>query len=87
MNELYIMTISLVATESNPKGIKVEIVENTRMVHGTTLLKRGFAHMCKHGVVMDVTNVEQAVITQSKVVEYLLSEAHPDGSSNPFFTN
>src|SRR2546425_9851834 len=58
------MTISLVATESNPKGIKVEIVENTRMVHGTTLLKRGFAHMLKHGVVMDVTNVEQAKIAE-----------------------
>ncbi|MDQ3872860.1 MAG: pyridoxal 5'-phosphate synthase lyase subunit PdxS [Thermoproteota archaeon] len=34
------------------------------MVHGTTLLKRGFAHMQKHGVVMDVTNVEQAVIAE-----------------------
>ena len=31
---------------------------------GTTLLKRGFAHMQKHGVVMDVTNVEQAVIAE-----------------------
>ncbi|NHV06124.1 MAG: pyridoxal 5'-phosphate synthase lyase subunit PdxS, partial [Thaumarchaeota archaeon] len=27
---------------------------------GSTLVKRGFAHMLKHGVVMDVTNVEQA---------------------------
>ncbi|MDQ4050226.1 MAG: pyridoxal 5'-phosphate synthase lyase subunit PdxS [Thermoproteota archaeon] len=34
------------------------------MVRGTTLLKRGFAHMQKHGVVMDVTNVEQAVIAE-----------------------
>jgi pyridoxal 5'-phosphate synthase pdxS subunit len=58
------MTISLVATELKPKGIKVETIENARMVHGTTLLKRGFAHMQKHGVVMDVTNVEQAVIAE-----------------------
>ena len=58
------MTISLVATESKPKGIKVETIENARTVRGTTLLKRGFAHMQKHGVVMDVTNVEQAVIAE-----------------------
>src|SRR5215216_5875742 len=57
-------TISLVATEPKPKGIKVETIENARMVRGTTLLKRGFAHMQKHGVVMDVTNVEQAVIAE-----------------------
>ncbi len=58
------MTISLVATEPKPKGIKVDTIENARMVRGTTLLKRGFAHMQKHGVVMDVTNVEQAVIAE-----------------------
>ncbi len=57
-------TISLVATEPKPKGIKVETIENARMVRGTTLLKRGFAHMQKHGVVMDVTNVEQAMIAE-----------------------
>jgi pyridoxal 5'-phosphate synthase pdxS subunit len=58
------MTISLVATEPKPQGIRVETIENARMVRGTTLLKRGFAHMQKHGVVMDVTNVEQAVIAE-----------------------
>ncbi len=58
------MTISLVATEPKPKGIKVETIENARLVRGTTLLKRGFAHMQKHGVVMDITNVEQAVIAE-----------------------
>ncbi|AVB76391.1 pyridoxal 5'-phosphate synthase lyase subunit PdxS [Methanococcus maripaludis] len=31
---------------------------------GTDLLKRGFAKMVKHGVVMDVTNVEQALIAE-----------------------
>ena len=27
-------------------------------------MKRGFAHMLKHGVIMDVTNVEQAQIAE-----------------------
>ena len=27
-------------------------------------MKRGFAHMQKHGVIMDVTNVEQAQIAE-----------------------
>jgi pyridoxal 5'-phosphate synthase pdxS subunit len=58
------MTISLVATEPRAKGIRVDIVESARRIRGTTLLKRGFAHMQKHGVVMDVTNVEQAVIAE-----------------------
>ncbi|AEF96588.1 pyridoxal 5'-phosphate synthase lyase subunit PdxS [Methanotorris igneus] len=31
---------------------------------GTDLLKKGFAKMVKHGVVMDVTNVEQAQIAE-----------------------
>src|SRR5713226_7056247 len=35
------------------------------VLRGTTLLKRGFAQMLKHGVVMDVTNVEQAKIAES----------------------
>lgn len=56
------MTISLVAAEPNPKGVRVE--DAGRIVRGTTLLKRGFAHMQKHGVVMDVTNVEQALIAE-----------------------
>jgi len=31
---------------------------------GTELLKTGFARMVKHGVVMDVTNADQAVIAE-----------------------
>jgi pyridoxal 5'-phosphate synthase pdxS subunit len=58
------MTISLVATELDPKGIKLTNVENTHIVRGTTLVKRGFAHMQKHGVIMDVTNVEQSLIAE-----------------------
>jgi pyridoxal 5'-phosphate synthase pdxS subunit len=56
------MTISLVSSEPGAKGVKVD--EQIRTVRGTTLLKRGFAHMQKHGVVMDVTNVEQAQIAE-----------------------
>lgn len=58
------MTISLVATEFESKGIKSTVFENTHVVQGTTLVKRGFAHMQKHGVIMDVTNVEQAQIAE-----------------------
>jgi pyridoxal 5'-phosphate synthase pdxS subunit len=32
--------------------------------HGTTLIKRGFAKMQKGGVIMDVTNAEQALIAE-----------------------
>jgi pyridoxal 5'-phosphate synthase pdxS subunit len=32
--------------------------------HGTTLIKRGFARMQKGGVIMDVTNAEQALIAE-----------------------
>jgi pyridoxal 5'-phosphate synthase pdxS subunit len=58
------MTISLVATELGSKGIKFTAFENTHIVRGTSLVKRGFAHMQKHGVIMDVTNVEQAQIAE-----------------------
>ncbi|HEX6067319.1 MAG TPA: pyridoxal 5'-phosphate synthase lyase subunit PdxS [Nitrososphaera sp.] len=56
------MTISLVSSEPGAKGVKAD--EQAGTVRGTTLLKRGFAHMQKHGVVMDVTNVEQAKIAE-----------------------
>src|ERR671917_511212 len=58
------MAISLISSDSNSKGQKVKIIENGVVVKGSTLLKRGFAHMQKHGVIMDVTNVEQAVIAE-----------------------
>lgn len=56
--------ISLVSTELEPKGIKVGQLETVPVRRGTTLVKRGFAHMQKHGVIMDVTNVEQAQIAE-----------------------
>ena len=37
----------------------------TKFRQGTVLLKRGFAHMQKSGVIMDVTNAEQAKIAES----------------------
>ena len=42
-------------------GKKIELEE---LRHGTELLKRGFAKMQKGGVIMDVTNAEQARIAE-----------------------
>ncbi len=56
--------ISLVSSVSKPKGLRTEILEEIEVSRGTTLVKRGFAHMLKHGVIMDVTNVEQAQIAE-----------------------
>jgi len=41
-----------------------ESSERCGAVRGTTLLKRGFARMQKHGVIMDVTSIEQAQIAE-----------------------
>jgi len=57
------MTISQVGSYP-AKGIKVSTVGSKEILYGTTLIKRGFAHMQKHGVIMDVTNVEQAQIAE-----------------------
>ncbi|MEM4311281.1 MAG: pyridoxal 5'-phosphate synthase lyase subunit PdxS [Nitrososphaerales archaeon] len=56
--------ISLVSPIEKPKSIKIERMEGLELIRGTTLVKRGFAHMQKHGVIMDVTNVEQAQIAE-----------------------
>lgn len=56
--------ISLVSSVSRSKGLRAERVEGIEVARGTTLVKRGFAHMLKHGVIMDVTNVEQAQIAE-----------------------
>ena len=58
------MAISLISSETNAKGQKIKIIEDGIIVKGSTLVKRGFAHMQKHGVIMDVTNVEQAQIAE-----------------------
>ncbi|MCC6013724.1 MAG: pyridoxal 5'-phosphate synthase lyase subunit PdxS [Candidatus Verstraetearchaeota archaeon] len=56
--------ISLVAEVKSSKGLKYDILEGVEVKRGSALVKRGFAHMLKHGVIMDVTNVEQAQIAE-----------------------
>jgi len=56
--------ISLVCPVLEPKGYRVKKLKDVEIACGTTLVKRGFAHMLKHGVIMDVTNVEQAQIAE-----------------------
>ncbi|MDC0202289.1 pyridoxal 5'-phosphate synthase lyase subunit PdxS [Candidatus Nitrosopelagicus sp.] len=46
------------------KGAICGKIDSNPVVRGTSTLKRGFAHMLKNGVVMDVTNVEQAQIAE-----------------------
>jgi pyridoxal 5'-phosphate synthase pdxS subunit len=58
------MAISLISSEKESKGQKIRINGQGKVVKGSTLIKRGFAHMQKHGVIMDVTNVEQAQIAE-----------------------
>ncbi|NHV45912.1 MAG: pyridoxal 5'-phosphate synthase lyase subunit PdxS [Candidatus Verstraetearchaeota archaeon] len=56
--------ISLVSEVKNSKGLKYDILEGVEVKRGSALVKRGFAHMQKHGVIMDVTNIEQAQIAE-----------------------
>src|SRR5579883_2674987 len=49
---------------ANAKGILRDKVGPSETKRGTSTLKRGFAHMLKNGVVMDVTTVEQAQIAE-----------------------
>ena len=46
------------------KGVVHDDVDSFSISRGTSTLKRGFAHMLKNGVVMDVTTVEQAEIAE-----------------------
>ena len=48
----------------NSKGEIRESNDLNSISRGTSTLKRGFAHMLKNGVVMDVTTVEQALIAE-----------------------
>ena len=56
--------ITLSGDIPNSKGAICENVDSNSIVRGTSTLKRGFAHMLKNGVVMDVTTVEQAQIAE-----------------------
>lgn len=57
------MTLSLGDNKIESRGVKLQS-SNPAIVRGTSLIKRGFARMQKHGVIMDVTNVEQAQIAE-----------------------
>lgn len=52
--------ISLSGDIPNANGI----IKDENITRGTSTVKRGFAHMLKNGVVMDVTTVEQARIAE-----------------------
>ena len=56
--------LPLSGERKDAKGIVFDTAEGTNQVKGTSTLKRGFAHMLKNGVVMYVTNVEQAQIAE-----------------------
>ena len=52
------------STVEKANGQILQKLQGIDVLRRTTLLKRGFAHMLKHGVVMDVTSVEQAKIAE-----------------------
>src|SRR5215831_12376165 len=56
----------MVISVAQQERMRLKSAENNKLTitHGTTLLKRGFAKMQKHGVIMDITNVEQAHIAE-----------------------
>lgn len=56
------MVISVAQQETGATSL--DDIEKLKITRGTTLLKRGFARMQKHGVVMDITNAEQAGIAE-----------------------
>jgi pyridoxal 5'-phosphate synthase pdxS subunit len=56
--------LSLSGERTDAKGIIKEKSNSDNILRGTSTLKRGFAHMLKNGVVMDVTTVEQAQIAE-----------------------
>ena len=56
--------ISLAGDRSDAKGVICDNKDRLESIRGTSTVKRGFAHMLKNGVVMDVTNVEQAQIAE-----------------------
>lgn len=49
---------------ASARGVVREKLGPLETTRGTSTLKRGFAHMLKNGVVMDVTTVEQAQIAE-----------------------
>ncbi len=56
--------LPLYGERRDARGIISEKLASIDTLRGSTTLKRGFAHMQKNGVIMDVTNVQQALIAQ-----------------------
>ncbi len=56
--------ISLAGDNPKARGIVDGNLDSVYTKQGTSTLKRGFAHMLKNGVVMDVTTVQQAQIAE-----------------------
>ena len=60
-------------------------VDMTQLLHGTKLLKRGFAKMQEGGVIMDVVNAEQAQLAEDSgavavmALERVPSDIRADG--------
>jgi len=48
----------------NAKGVINESIDPNSVIRVNSTVKRGFAHMLKNGVIMDVTTVEQAQIAE-----------------------
>ena len=56
--------LPLSGERTDAKGIIKDKSDSGDILRGTSTLKRGFAHMLKNGVIMDVTTVEQAQIAE-----------------------
>jgi len=56
--------LPLSGERQDAKGIIHDKINSIDTLRGSSTVKRGFAHMLKNGVVMDVTNVEQALIAE-----------------------
>jgi pyridoxal 5'-phosphate synthase pdxS subunit len=54
--------LALSGERLDANGIISEKSNSFDILRGSSTLKRGFAHMLKNGVIMDVTNVEQTQI-------------------------
>ena len=56
--------LPLSGERQDAKGIVSDRINSIETLRGSSTVKRGFAHMLKNGVVMDVTTVEQAQIAE-----------------------
>jgi pyridoxal 5'-phosphate synthase pdxS subunit len=56
--------LPLSGERKDAKGIVSDKINSIDTLRGSSTVKRGFAHMLKNGVVMDVTTVEQAQIAE-----------------------